>query len=191
MPHEERTGKRSLTYSEWHRVKSIRRFAPEVVAARLTMIDIDGVFVEAKHPYDRKPVALVETVETGKSLKPTDYYYKNVNILYQLGKAANVPVFLVLYKPDHATRNPAAPDHPDIAEFYIKEWWPNRSKKWKVCNPKQYANFLICLRQSHIEIKRNGPQLRLPFDDYSQELSDDDLERYWYASEFMKKEFAA
>lgn len=191
MPHYERTGKRSLTYSAWHRRDSIKRFlaGEEVLASRLTMIDIDGAYVEAKHPYDRPPVALIETVETSRQLKPGDYYHKNVNILYQLGKKAEIPVFLVLYRPDYSKPNPANESYPDIEEFYIKEFWPTHSTKWKVCTPEQYARFLVHLRHNHKRIKRNGSQLVLPFDDYLMELDDDDLERRWYVHEWEKKEF--
>lgn len=148
------------------------------------MIDIDGIYVEAKHPYDRPPIALIETVEVSRRLKPGEYYPKSVNILYQLGKAANIPVFLVLYLPNENS-------FPDINEFYVKEYYPAKDKKWKVYSPEQYARFLTYLRQSHIRIKNNGPQLILPFDRNIQELDDDDIERRWYVSESSKKRFAS
>lgn len=187
MPHNERTGRRSSIYSQWHRRDSIKRFLAgnEVLAARLTMIDIDGLYVEAKHPYDRPPVALVETVETSTKLKPSSYYPKSVNILYHLGKAANIPVFLVLYRPGRRDVSP-----PDIEEFYVKEYYPGNSKKWKVYNPEQYARFLVHLRQGHIRMKKQGPQLVLPIDECLQELDDDDLERRWYVHEWEKRGFA-
>ena len=146
------------------------------------MIDIDGIWVEAKHPYDRPPVALVETVEVSSRLSASSHYPKGINILYQLGKAANVPVFLILYHPD--TRRS------DIEEFYVKEYYPVQSKLWKIYTPDQYARFLVNLRQSHIRIKKNGKQLILPFDDFLMELDDSDLERRWWVHEYEKRQFA-
>ena len=190
MPQNERTGKRALTYSAWHRKDSIKRFlgGKDVIASRLTMIDIDGMWIEAKHPYDRPPVALIETVEVSYKLKPESYYPKSANILYQLGKAANVPVFLLLYLPDNKP-NPVSPEWPDIAEFYVKELYPTKSKLWKCYNPEGFARFLFYLRQSHVRVKKNGPQLILPADDYLTELDDSDIERRWYVYEFEKKNF--
>lgn len=183
MPLQERTYKRSTRYSEWHRPKSIKRFLAgnEILANRLTMIDIDGVYVEAKHPYDRPPVALIETVEVSRRLKPGSYYKKSVNILYQLGKAANIPVFLVLYLPGK--------QFPDISEFYVKEYYPGHNKKWKVYSPDQYSKFLVYLRQNHTHMKKNGPQLVLPFNPDLLELDDDDLERRWYVNDWEKRKF--
>jgi len=185
MPHDERTWRRSSIYSAWHRRDSIKRFLAgnEVIASRLTMIDIDGMYVEAKHPYDRPPVALVETVEVSRKLNPTDYYPKSVNILYQLGKAANIPVFLVLYMP--GTQG----SQPNIVEFYVKEFYPAQDKKWKVYTPENYAKFLVYLRQRHIQIKRTGPQLVMPFSNDFEILSDDDIERRWYVHSWDKKEY--
>lgn len=191
MPQSERTGERPLTYSAWHRRDSIKRFLAgnDILASRLTMIDIDGAYIEAKHPYDRPPVALIETVEVSKKLKPTDYYPKSVNILYQLGKNANIPVFLVLYRPNYLSFNPADNRYPDIVEFYVKEYYPAKSKKWKIYNPEQYAKFLVYLRQSHIRMKKDGPQLILPFDEHLQELDDEDIDRRWYVCEWNQREF--
>lgn len=184
MPFKERTYKRSTRYSAWHRPQSIKRFLAgnEILANRLTMIDPDAIYIEAKHPYDRPPVALVETVEISKKLKPEDYYPKCVEILFQLGKAANIPVFLVLYRPDES--------FPDIIEFYVKEYYPVRSKKWKVYSPELFASFLVNLRQSHIRLKKNGRQLILPFDKHIQELEDDDIEKRWYVHQWEKRSFA-
>jgi len=153
-----------------------------VIADRLTMIDIDGVYVEAKHPYDRPPVALIESVEISRKLKPESYYPKSINILYQLGKAANIPTFLVLYHPDPIR-------FPDIVAFYVKEYYPGHSKRWKVYSPEQYARFLVYLRQNHIRIKENGTQLVLPFDTHIQELDDDDIEKRWYVHDWEQKQF--
>lgn len=190
MPQQEITGERSLIYSEWHRRDSIKRFLAgnDVVASRLTMIDIDGAYVEAKHPYDRPPVALIETAQVFYQMKPESYHPKSANILFQLGKAAKIPVFLVLYLP-HYQPNPAAPKWSDILEFYVKEYWPVKSEKWKVYSPEQYASFLVQLRQGHIRIKKNGPQLVLPFDEYLQELDDNDLEHHWYVHDLQKRGF--
>lgn len=189
MSQNERTGIRSLTYSAWHRSKSIKRFlnGNEVVASRLTMIDIDGAFVEAKHPYDRPPVALIETAEVSRRLTPNDRYRKNAEVLYQVGKAANIPVFVVLYLPS-STPNPVDDRWPDIEEFYIQEWYPIRDNKWSVCSPEKYARFLVGLRQGHLRIK-NGYQFIFQFDPTIEQLSDADLDRRWYIDHYSKRDF--
>jgi hypothetical protein len=161
----------------------------EILASRLTMIDIDALYVEAKHPYDRPPVALIETVEVSRPLKPDGYHPKSVNILYQLGRAANVPVFLVLYLPNHDMSNPADRQVFDITEFYVKEYYPVKSKGWKVYSPEQYAQFLVNLRQNHLRIKKSGSQLQLPLGEHLQEIDDDDIERRWYVHEWARREF--
>lgn len=176
----ERTGFRSKEYSAWHRPASIKRFVKggAVVASRLTMIDIDGIYVEAKHPYDRPPAALVETAEVRSWLDPVEPHHKSGRILYHLGKAANVPVFVVLYK-CFAHKNPADPSVRDIEEFYVKELYPFEDKRWKIFTPEMYAAFLVWIRSDHVRIKRNGKQLPLIPDDKVRMLTDDDLERRW------------
>lgn len=146
------------------------------------MIDLDAVYVEAKHPHDRPPVALMETAEVFYHLQPADYYEKSSRILTQLGKAANVPVFLTLYKADYSRRNPADPSWPDIEMFYVKQCYPWPTGQWKVMNPEQYAAFLVWLREGHVRVKRTrGQQIPLAFSQITQSLNDDDLARLWYA----------
>lgn len=180
MSHQERTGKRALTYSAWHRTDSIKRFMNNNVrkAMRLTMIDIDGAFVEAKHPYDRKPAALTEVAEISIPILPDSSYYKNAAILTELGKAANVPVYVVLYRPG-AKLNPADTRWPDIEEFYVKECFPIASQEWHVMQPSEYADFLIYIRYEHKRIKRAGYQATLDFMASLPRLNDLDLERYY------------
>ena len=187
MSMKERTGFRSKEYSAWHRPSSIKRFldVDAVVASRLNMIDIDGIYVEAKHPYDRLPAALVETVEVSTRLGQLDSYPKGVRILYQLGKAANVPVFLVLYKCLRQP-NPADSSVLDIEEFYVKEVYPFEDKRWKVFTPDAYAKFLLAIRSDHVRIKQNGSQLPLIPNDMCRLLTDDDLERRWYSTTILK-----
>lgn len=162
MSQKERTGKRPSIYSAWHRRDSIKRFfaGDAIKASRLGMIDLDHVFVEAKHPYDRLPVALIEEAMVNYKLSPDSQHRKSAQIIYQLGKAANVPVFLVLYLPA-SYPNPAYQDIPDILEFYVKEWYPVKSEQWTCMTPENYAMFVFYLRKNHMRIKQNGKQLPL------------------------------
>lgn len=194
MPHQELTGKRPSTYSYWHRKDSIKRFfgGNAVIASRLTMIDPDGIFIEAKHPYDRPPVALIEEAQVNYQLAPNSHHGKQARIMYQLGKAANIPVFLVLYLAS-SKPNPAYPQVPDIQEFYVKEQYPVLSKKWACMTPEEYALFLFYLRKNHIRIKKNGNQLPLipAFDmsSYSQFAQDDLIQRwrFWFDNTEVKE----
>jgi hypothetical protein len=187
MSDKERTGFRSKEYSAWHRTESIKRLldGDAIIASRLSMINIDSIYIEAKHPYDRLPAALVETAEVSTRLGKLDAYPKGVRILYQLGKAANVPVFLILYK-CHKRPNPADTSVRDIEEFYVKEVYPFKDERWKVFTPDAFAKFLLAIRSDHIRIKRNSSQLPLIPNDLCQLLTDDDLERRWYSATIMR-----
>lgn len=183
MPQREIFGSRPKEYSAWHRRDSIKRFfaGNAVLASRLTMIDLDHVFIEAKHPYDRPPVALVEVARVDWKLSPDEQHPKSARITYQLGKAANVPVFLILYLV-MGDWNPADPGVLDIAEFYVKEWYPIKSQKWSCMTPEEYAQFIFILRKNHIRIKKNGHQLPLsPAFDMSKytQFSRDELIQRW------------
>jgi hypothetical protein len=190
MPHNEITGFRSKAYSLWHRTDSIKRFfnGNKVVASRLTMIDIDGVFVEAKHPYDRPPVALIEAAQVNYQLTPQSYHSKSSRILYQLGKAANIPVFLVLYLLNLWSRNPLDEKEFDILEFYVKEQYPQQQELWTIYTPDDYAMFLVALRENHISMKRNGQQLPMKFIEGGTPIGDSGLLARWNRFDWTSRE---
>lgn len=153
------------------------------------MFDIDGVWVEAKHPYDRPPVALVEVAEVSGRLGSLDNHSKSGRVMMQLGRAANVPVFLILYKCSRRP-NPAKPASRDIEEFYVKELFPVPSERWAVLTPAAMVEFELLLREEHIRVKRNGSQLPLIPHNLDQMLTDDDLKRRWYSATIMRLDHA-
>ena len=178
MPLEQKVfDEKTTPYGLWHRPSSIRRFLAgrDVTAKRLTMIDVDGIYVEAKHPNDRTPVALVETQQVWDS--PGKNHFKNTGILTELGKAANVPVLTVLYiVSEHPNPVPAYRAFPDIDEFFVKMVYPKVTTGWVKKTPEQYANFLVRLRDEHTRLKKNPHQL--PLLEGGQPMSDSDLDSY-------------
>lgn len=106
MSTNERTGKRDLTYSAWHRAGNLakhlepvfahiadhraRTRAALVAASRCTMIDVDGVeYCSACST----PLALIELKHEKASTKTT-------TVLEHLGELALLPVYLVEYFTD-------------------------------------------------------------------------------------------
>lgn len=164
MAIREMTGNRDLSYSAWHRARSIGRFLhglnkdkhrvrlidgpwceyPDAhktsVADQLGMVDIDHVVYEGKH-FDRKPIALIESARTFGVMVD-----KKATITAKLGEAAGIPVFVVLYELS-AEPNPAQPDCQDIAMFYVRPYWPLKMQRYWQMTPAQYALFLVRLRQ--------------------------------------------
>ncbi len=167
MAQTERTGQRDLSYSIWHRSKSIGRFLdgldsdrhrPRVsegpwceypdnykrnIADQMGMIDIDFVLHHGKHFTDRKPVALIETART---------FYETVSdkkatMTRLLGEAAKIPVFVVLYQCSEVHRNPADMQYPDIDWFFVRPYWPVQQDRYFQMTPRQYAWFLVSLRR--------------------------------------------
>jgi hypothetical protein len=89
--------------------------------------DLDGI--EACHVC-RRPLALIETTrETGR-VKPT-------TVLRQLGRAANVPAFLIYYLSD--------PDG-DITQTRVVDIHPGTAPQQRF-TAKQHAWWLVCLHR--------------------------------------------
>lgn len=164
MPHNEQTHSRPPHFSYWHRTESIQRFVGSYRAKGLTMIDIDGIYAEAKHPYDRPPVALVETARVWADPKYSGYEKKS-QILYQLCKRANLPGFVVLYIVGgvNPSRDAQEQGIEDIQLFFVRQIYPERTQKdrYHMMTPLQYALFLVWLRQEHQHIRQNPYQMYL------------------------------
>lgn len=162
----ERTGQRDLSYSAWHRPKSIERFLDGLnmdkhrvrledgpwceypdpgkpnLAEQMGMIDIDHIVYDGRHFHDRKPIALIETARTVGEQTPN----KKATITAMLGQAAKIPVFVVLYQVSYLP-NPCQPDCQDIDHFFVRPYWPLRLNRYWQMTPRQYAWFLVGLRQ--------------------------------------------
>lgn len=121
-------------------MKSTYRFVGWESAHLLSMIDIDvSIFAE----YDdatKEPLALVE------SAKDVGQDYKNATVTKNLARRANMPAFVLLFKPA-TVPNKADTRWPDIERFRVKQIWPTFDKQWKIYTPKEWAEFLLGLRK--------------------------------------------
>src|SRR5690606_23866370 len=131
---EERTGTRDLTYSRWHRPKSIRRYLSVEQAAKLTVIDID--WCEACWRC-AAPLALIETQRSTKGPK-------NARIMTELAKLAQLPAFSVGYHVGEVG------GEEDCIAFYVTQLWPYADARRVVTmTAQQYAEWLWSLRSKH------------------------------------------
>lgn len=130
MTATERYGTRDLTYSDWHRAASIKRFLPVLQASVLNYIDIDAC--EYCH-FCRETLALIETaIDIGQTNKAT-------TVTRNLANKANVPAYLVYYTPIGG----------DVTRFRVKQVAPMFTDE-KIMNPSEYAAFLWGLRIAHV-----------------------------------------
>lgn len=134
----ERTNKRDLTYSAWHRPENIRRYLGVSIAAKLLLIDID--WCEACC-FCSAPLALIETqISNGPP--------KEARITARLARMAGIPAFSVSVVLAEDTR--------EIAGFRVRQIMP-ASIEVQERTPSAYANFLWSLRSDHeCEGTRNG-----------------------------------
>jgi len=123
MSHAERSGKRDLTYSGWHRPASIRRYLGFRVASLLTVIDID--WCEACG-YCGEPMALIETQEGNRPPK-------SAPIMRRLAERAGLPAFSVSYVVEDAL----------IVAFRVRDL--NGGDEQRLA-PQEYADWLVSLR---------------------------------------------
>lgn len=138
MAKTERSGKRDLAYSAWHREASIRRFVDDMAASTMLMTGIDQMFwIEYDHRY-AEPLALVST-QSAKGTKPQH------TILRNLAKRADLPCLYVEYNLA-AVPNPANPLEPDIDGFTIWILYPRTIINGVPMDPKTYAEFLLWFR---------------------------------------------
>lgn len=131
MSAKERTGKRDLTYSGWHRVASIRRYGLSARdAARLGMIDVDACEYCA---CCGEPLALIETqVSDGKP--------KQAPVTARLAALAGIPAYSVSI---------VFGDQEVIAFFRVQRIQPEHPLI-QVMLPHEYAGWLLAMRDNHL-----------------------------------------
>lgn len=130
MSMEERTFKRNLLYSQWHRSANISRFLPQEVADSLGMIDIDAA------EYCRDCYVTFALIETQVSHNPP----KSARVTQKLAEDAGKLAYSVSIVPN------AAGD--DIELFRVRRIQPYRDTVWEM-SPQVYAEFLVALRADH------------------------------------------
>lgn len=134
MSLHERTGTRDLTYSTWHRPKSIGRYLDKRKAARLKAIDID--FCEACNECNL-PLALIETQRSSSKPKPA-------TITTELAKLACIPAYSVSYMTG------IVGGEEDILAFHVSPIWPTDNvRAVTTMTAQQYAEWLWSLRDNH------------------------------------------
>lgn len=142
MSSEERTGRRSLSYSRWHRPSSIRKYVGVLTAARLALIDIDGCEYCV---LCRAPLALIETVR-GRTPK-------GAPVTALLAKLARIEAYSVAYvleaTPECCPSCGQETTNPDIELFAVRQLQP--PSEWvRAMSPQEYADFLCGLRDGHL-----------------------------------------
>lgn len=128
MTELERTGTRDLTYSRWHRTKSLSRYVGQRPAFECGLIDIDWC------EYCRRcnePLALVEMM---RGPRP-----KEAPVMTVLAEKAGVPAYSLSYELD---------DHGDISLFHLRHLSPDRSQIFTF-TPGEWALWLVGLRERH------------------------------------------
>lgn len=128
MSHGERTGKRSLVYSGWHRPSSIKRYINITAAAKLSMIDVDACEYCC---FCSTPVALIETQE---SLAPP----KSARVLTVLARMAGIPAYSVS----------VAVEDEDVVGFRLQQLGVLGAPVTDLA-PAEYARWLVRLRDGH------------------------------------------
>lgn len=134
MSGAERTGRRSLLYSGWHREHGLReRYGFTAREAwSLGVIDVDSCEF-CRHCLD--PLALVETQESYRPPKPAP-------VMTRLAERAGIPAFSV-------SIIPGAEHDPDpIALFMLRRLHPP-SDRVDVLTPAEYAAWLLTFRIGH------------------------------------------
>ena len=128
---EERSGVRKLTYSQWHRPKSIRRYLGIRVASWLTVIDIDWCEYCGSCG---EPVALIETQEGNRPPK-------DAPVMRRLAMRAALPAFSVSYVVEDAL----------IVAFRVRDLFGGPEQRM---TQQEYAEFLVSLRPCHSVARR-------------------------------------
>lgn len=124
MSQTERRGDRDLTYSQWHRTASMRRFLPFRDAHALAYVDVDCCEYCARC---RAPLALIETArDVGQD-------HKTATVLMRLAELAHIPGYVVLYRVVET----------DIDQFRVRQVWPVYDELWTVLEPAVYAEVVL------------------------------------------------
>lgn len=136
---EERYSTRDLTYSEWHRRLSTRRFVGIESAQSLPMIDLDAALYVEYYNGTKESVALIETaIDVGQR-------YKAATVTMKLAMLSGLPCYCVLYSCAN-TPNPADTHWPDISSFRVKRLWPKPEHSWRTVQPAEWAGALLKIR---------------------------------------------
>lgn len=136
MSNLERTGRRNLLYSKWHRPASLRRFMSARDADSLAAIDID--FIE----YCKRCGLPVAAVETQQSKRPP----KDANVTVALCQMAdNLPCYSISYIDGPAEGADDVLDGRDVVHIRAKRLWPLPSLT-REFTPEEWARHLLSLR---------------------------------------------
>lgn len=128
MSEEERFGTRDLTYSRWHRSKSLSRYVGRQAAYECSTIDIDWC------EYCRrclKPLALIEMKQGPRP--------KDAKVMTALAEKANVPAYSMSYEVD---------DHGEIVLFHLRHLTPVDPRVFTF-SAGEWAMWLVGLRERH------------------------------------------
>lgn len=129
MTEAERFGNRDLTYSRWHRSKSLSRYVGRRPAFECGVIDIDWCEFCRRC---NQPLALIET-----TMGPRP---KEATVTTQLGLMAGVPVLSLAYEVD---------DHGEITVFHLRHLAPDREREVFTFTAGEWAMWLVGLRERH------------------------------------------
>lgn len=136
---EEVYNERDRSYSAWHRRMSTGRFVGIEKAQTLAMIDLDASLYVEYDDGTKEPLALIETA------RDVGQEYKNATVTRKLAARANLPCLVVLYRlSEHF--NPADQRFKDICGFRIMRLNPKPENKWRLIEPKRYAELLVNMR---------------------------------------------
>ena len=142
MSDGERTGRRDLLYSGWHRPQRVREFIGGAKAAHLLMIDLDSV---EYCPTCHRTLVLIETKNS--SSDPASF---PVYVMTALAAEAGLRAFCVCYTcvcgvtgDKHETR-PGC----DIEEFRVQQVAPQQGELLHM-TPRAYAYWLHAFRVEH------------------------------------------
>lgn len=142
MSDRERSGRRDLLYSRWHRSGSLAKagYMPMRDAVKLECIDIDWC---ETCPYCHQPLALIETKNSAKP--PTSF---TATITAKLAAAARIQAFCVTYicvctvdGDQHETLLGCT-----IESFQRQQIEPYSSRV-ESFSPAEYAGWLLSLRK--------------------------------------------
>ena len=136
---EERYGARDLSYSAWHRARSIARYVGIEQAQLLTMVDADSVlWLEYDH-HGKEPLALIEVAaDVGQLAKPA-------TAITRLARRARIPAYLVLYQ-KALQPNPADERWRDLSGMRVRRLWPRAEIGWRQLKPGEFAKALLQIR---------------------------------------------
>jgi hypothetical protein len=134
----ERYGSRDLTYSNWHRTHSIKRFVGIDEARRLTMIDLDGL------EYCNRCRECVGVIEVARDVGQA---FKASSVTSKLAHRLGVPGLLTFYRiSDHQVSDGNGEHLPDIDAFRVRIVAPVQSPEREI-TPEQYARWISAMHR--------------------------------------------